>query len=381
MDDAISFAQKSPQPFLTREQTIVGELNASQKMGKSNTVLVGIQAKRTDVEENTNGSGWFERYFQDVGVYLQDEWDIVEQFGFVAGLRYDHHQSEDNLPGSNYNENALNPRVSLKYKPVEFWTNRFSWGTGFRVPGDFSEDAHLCASSPRIRKNNALKPERSMSFNLSSDIEKNMFSAGLSIFRTNISDKVVLEEYSGSDDSYDLEWANAEGEAYTQGLELRGGFEYRLFEFEAAYVLTDARYEEEQIQGNERSIHIPRSPMHTGNIDVSLFSNPDGERFFDAWRLNVGLNIVGSMHIERDGDVVDAYPEESLDEIVKTEPYATVDARLSKRINQIGLDVYVAAGNLTNTVQNRKPWDVDDAAMVYAPLYGTTVNVGFTKSF
>jgi len=380
-DDVVELSRLSPKPFLTNERTIVGELNAAQPIGEKNTVLAGVQVKRTDVEENINGDGWFNRYFQDVGLFLQDEWDIIEKLGIVAGLRYDLHESEDELAGSVYDESALNPRVAIRFSPVRSLATRFSWGMGFRVPGDFSEDAHLCASAPKIRKNSQLEPERSMSFNLSVDFSKNGYRAGVNAFRTTIEDKVVLAEYAGGDGAYDLQWENAEGMAFTQGGDINAGIERSFYKIGAGYGFTDARYEDEQIPGEEKSRYIPRSPGHNAHLDIGLFSDRAGTRFVDGWSLDLGLRLIGSMYIERDGDVVAAYPSEQLETIVKSDPYVLLDTRLNKRFNKLGLDLYVAAENLTNTVQERDQWDIDDAAMIYAPLYGTTIAFGFKKQF
>ena len=380
-DGIAALSNLSAKPFLTNERTLVGEINAVQPVGDDNTILAGVQAKRTDVDENINADGWNSRFFQDVGIYLQDEWDIVPQFGFVAGLRYDMHKSEDDLTESTYDEDAVNPRVSLRFTPFEDLVTRFAWGMGFRVPGDFSEDAHLCASAPRIKKHGSLDPERSMSFNLSLDYAKEGFRAGVNLFRTNITDKVVLGDYSGNDGAYDLEWENSEGGAFTQGFELGADYKGRFYSAGAGYGFTDARYEERQVDDNDNSIYIPRSPRHNAHIDLGLFSDKAGTAFTGGWSLDISLRLVGPMFIERDGDVIDAYPEENLEEIVETDAYVTGDLRVNKRFNALGLDVYLVAENFTNTVQKRERWDVDDAAMVFAPLYGTTVMAGFKKEF
>lgn len=379
-DDFQWLADTSAKPFLTNERTVVGEINAAQPLGENNTLLAGVQVKRTDVEENINGDGWFARYFQDIGLFIQDEWDIHEKLGIVAGLRYDMHQSEDELTGSEYDESALNPRAALRFTAIPSLAARFSWGMGFRVPGDFSEDAHLCASAPRIQKNPLLKPERSMSFNVSLDYSKNNFTAGLVLNRTNIQDKVDLAEYEEPDEAYDLTWQNAEGTSYTQGFELNGGYEHSFFSVDVGYGFTDAQYEEEQIAGIEESKYVPRSPRHNAFLELGLFSDRAGTDFTDGWSLDMGARLLGSMYISRDIDIAD-YPGENLEEVVKTDPYVLVDARINKRFNSIGLDIYLAGENLTNTVQERKQWDVDDAAMMYAPIYGTTLMLGFDKEF
>jgi outer membrane receptor protein involved in Fe transport len=356
-------------PFLTNERTIVGEVNVAQPIGDiNNTVLAGVQIKRADIEENIGGGAWVERYFQDVGLFIQDEWDIVDKLGIVAGLRYDMHKSEDKTAGTDYDENAVNPRASIRFTPFDELVTRFSWGMGFRVPGDFAEDAHLCASAPTIIKPANLTPERAMSFNLSADFAKDRLSAGISLFRTNIEDKLALED-EGSPNT--LIWQNVEGKAFTQGLELSAGYELDFLELGGSYVLNQAQYEDEQEPGNEDSKNILRSPLHTASVDVGLFSDPAGEGFADGWRLDLGFELVGSMFIWHDVK----------GELVETDPYPLLDARVNKRINKIGMDIYVAAENLTNTVQERDDDDVADAAMVYAPLYGTTVSVGFKKDF
>jgi outer membrane receptor for ferrienterochelin and colicin len=250
---------------------------------------------------------------------------------------------------------------------------------GFRVPGDFSEDAHLCASAPTILKSGELEPERSMSFSLALDYSKNSLALGAYLFRTNITDKVNLVD--SERDGYDLEWENAEGQAYTQGFELSGGYEHSFYSIDLGYGFTDAQFEDEQIANVEESKFVPRTARHNAHLDVSLFSDRAGMGFTDGWSLDVGARLVGSMFIERDGDVVDEYASENLDDIVETDPYVLVDARINKRINKIGMDIYLAAENLTNTVQDRKEWDIADAAMMYAPIYGTTVSVGFKKDF
>ncbi|MBN1603712.1 MAG: TonB-dependent receptor [Chitinispirillaceae bacterium] len=380
-DDIKILSKMSPKPFLTSERTVVGEINAAQQLFSNNTLLAGVQVKRTNVNENINGDGWFERYFQDIGIFIQDEWDIIDKFGVVAGLRYDMHKSEDEFTSNVYDENAVNPRISLRVTPIKEVVTRLSWGTGFRVPGDFSEDAHLCASAPRIMKSQSLEPERSMGLNASVDYTKNGVRAGLNLFRTDIENKVVLGEYSGDGGAYDLEWENADGKAFTQGFELSGGYEKSFYKFEAGYNFNDARYEDKQIPGNDRSKYIPRSPRHNAHLDIGLFSDRTGRGFTDGWSFDLGMRFIGFMYIERDAGVVEEYADQNLEAIVETDPYVLADARINKRINSADLDIYIAAENLTNTVQKRKKWDIDDAAMVYAPLYGTTISVGIKKQF
>ncbi len=60
-----------------------------------------------------------------LGLYLQDEWRVMKELTFVAGLRGDLH-SEVNL--------TYNPRLALIYKPHENHTLRISGSVAYRPP-------------------------------------------------------------------------------------------------------------------------------------------------------------------------------------------------------------------------------------------------------
>lgn len=69
-----------------------------------------------------------------VGVYLQDEWAILDNLTLEAGGRFDHY---DNFGGT------FNPRLGLIYQPFEVTTFKLLYGTAFRAPNAF-ESAYAC---------------------------------------------------------------------------------------------------------------------------------------------------------------------------------------------------------------------------------------------
>ncbi|MCK5832544.1 TonB-dependent receptor, partial [bacterium] len=127
----------------------------------------------------------------DFGVFVQlDIYPFTEKFELITGARYDMHDSKDDLAGIEYNESAFNPRIAARYFLSDNFTLRGSFGSGFRVPYLFSEDLHLCASSPRIYKGSDLKPEKASSFSLGTDYMTTGIEMGVGFFYTKISDKV-----------------------------------------------------------------------------------------------------------------------------------------------------------------------------------------------
>jgi iron complex outermembrane receptor protein len=81
-------------------------------------------------------------------VYLQDEFQILENLIFNAGVRYDHY---DNFGGT------TNPRLALIYNPVEKTTLKLLYGEAFRAPNFYELFYH---DGPDVQKNNPdLDPE------------------------------------------------------------------------------------------------------------------------------------------------------------------------------------------------------------------------------
>ena len=62
------------------------------------------------------------------GVFIQDEYQILDNLILTAGLRYDHFET---FGGS------LNPRVALIYSPFTRTSLKFLFGTGFRAPNGY----------------------------------------------------------------------------------------------------------------------------------------------------------------------------------------------------------------------------------------------------
>jgi len=388
------------EPYLADENLYVVDANYSHPIGR-HYLLGGIQYSYNDLDEtgryvivdeaDTNYGETYtsesEKYAHDAGVYLQDEFSIVNGIlEIVLGARYDIHRSKDKFGGSGkvaprdmpsleYDEKAFNPRLALMCRLSPEFTLRGSVGTGFRVPYGFSEDLHLCSGSPRVNKPAGLKPEKSVSFNLGADYSAKRFTVNTNLFRTNLQDKIGFTDASEASArlGYTYEWANI-GKAYTQGVEFGSRVLLsRDLDLDLNLAYTDAQYENERedwvnhpVHGNkyaEDSKHIPRVPEITGGINLG-YSPGD-------WNFVFGGDYTGSMYIDycKDEEVTD--PESY---IKHTDPFFILNGRLSRSFPSEEMTIFAGVKNLLNYIQPEK--HPDDAAFMYAPYTGRIVYGG-----
>ncbi len=376
---------RSMRPYLANENSLTSTLTFNTKI-KKHSLIVGLQSFFDQLEESgmyiivDESSNYYGRSYRSVadksarefGIFVQDEWAINDRLMIVPGIRIDnHHSSEEyksdqqvfttnSFPKTNFDETAINPRLAMKYKLSEKFTFRLNGGTGFRAPYGFSEDLHLCSGSPRVWKSSDLNPETSLSFNLSADYYGKNVRVSSNIFRTNLKDKIGFTDADSNIKAlgYDYQWKNID-DAFVQGVELSVlanlakdldlGIDITYNQGEYKNVRADwigTKYENE-------SKFISRFPTTTGNLKIEYTPK--------SWTFSLTGNYQGDMYIDYYSE------EESQSKIKKTKPYMVFNVRASKRFGKFKL--YSGVNNIFNYVQDEK--HLDDAAFMYAPVYGT----------
>jgi iron complex outermembrane receptor protein len=117
----------------------------------------------------------------NVGVYLQDEYRILDTLILNAGVRYDYF---DTFGGT------VNPRVALIYSPFSRTTAKFLFGTAFRPPSGYElyyGDGYTQKTNPGLRE------EQSTSYELV--LEQYLgrrFRGTASAFYTRVKDLITL---------------------------------------------------------------------------------------------------------------------------------------------------------------------------------------------
>ncbi len=379
-------------PYLASEITYTSTLTLNSKFFNHN-LLFGVQAFHTALEESgmyvvvDDKSDYLGESYKSIskknakefGMFLQDEWNVLPELTLVPGFRIDYHNSGEqyntnkqvftsiDFPETNFEETTINPRFAIKYEVDPDFILRFNAGTGFRAPYGFSEDLHLCSGSPRVWKSSDLKPETSYSVNLSADYYLSSYRFSLNIFRTDLKNKIGFTE---SDDKvsslgYDYQWKNID-DAFVQGIEftfianlarnldLGLDFTYNHGEYKNSRVdWLGTKYE-------DISKYISRFPVVTG--DIKLEYRPSD------WIFTFTGNYQGNMYI----DYFSSDETVNQSKIKETDPFFLINLRASKDISNF--KIYAGVNNLLNYIQDEKY--VDDAAFLYAPVYGTVYYAG-----
>ncbi len=388
---------RNMRPYLAIENSITSTFTFGKKVS-NHQLLIGTQVYFNkldesgmyvvvDPESNYLGESYrssSKKSATEIGLFIQDEWSLTEKITIVPGVRLDVHQSEEEykanqqvteekiFPIARFNETSVNPRMAIKYELSDRFTIRGSIGTGFRAPYGFSEDLHLCSGSPRIWKSSDLKPETSVSYNLSFDYYGKKFRLSTNLFRTDLKDKIAFSD-AGPDVAalgYDYEWKNIDN-AFVQGVEISLLAEL-MKEFVAGVDITLNQGKFDKIREDWEttpyaaiSKYISRFPQTTGNIKIEY--NPKD------WTIIFTGSYQGKMYIDYYNEEIDPNIGDQT-RIKKTDPFMIFNGRISRNVNMVKF--YAGVNNIFNYIQSEK--HTDDAAFMYAPLFGTMFYAGIS---
>ncbi|WP_276806007.1 TonB-dependent receptor [Prevotella pallens] len=392
-------------PYIAKENTFTPSLTLTTICG-NHTLLAGVQSYFTHLREtglyiissdDERGNPYFgipytsigKKHADEFGFFVQDEWNILPNFTVVPGLRLDTHSSGEEyttsqrvsdsaFPLTHFSKTSFNPRLAIKYAVSPSFILRANIGTGFRAPYGFSEDLHLCSGSPRVWKSSNLKGERSISYNFSADYYTKNVQLSANIFRTDLKDKIQFAP--ASDDvkkfGYTYQWENVD-DAYVQGIELGIKWNpFKDFKTGVSWTFNQGKFKHERAEWSDpnseecvatparlayakESKYISRFPAMTG--DFTLEYTPG------TWSFALTGSLQGTMYIDYNSE--DA-PETS--KIKKTSTFTLWNLRVAKRFGSFS--VYGGGKNIFSYLQDEKHGD--DAAFMYAPVYGATWYAG-----
>lgn len=376
-------------PYIAKENTLTPSVTFTSRLG-NHTLLAGVQGYFTrlretglycinDKKDPLNGTAYTsigKKHASEFGFFLQDEWNILPNLSVVPGLRLDSHHSGEEyessekvyngaFPKTSFHETSFNPRLALKYEVTPSFVLRANFGTGFRAPYGFSEDLHLCSGSPRVWKSSNLKGEHSMSYNLSADYYGSRVQLSVNLFRTDLRDKI---EFRPADEEvkrlgYTYQWENID-DAYVQGVELGVKWNpFKDFKTGLSWTFNQGKFKHERADwaGTEyakASKNISRFPAMTG--DLSLEYTPG------TWTFSLTGSLQGKMYIDYMKD------DEVAEKIKETNTFMLFNARVAKRFGDF--TVYCGGKNIFSYLQDEK--HLDNAAFMYAPVYGATWYAG-----
>ncbi|ADE55479.1 TonB-dependent receptor plug domain-containing protein [Coraliomargarita akajimensis] len=347
------------------------------------TLSWGIQYEDEWVEEdNVNYLGDFlfeinDSEYDNIGLYVQDQWQVTQQLEFVPGLRFD--------KASTLDDAVWSPRVAARYTVTNEWTLRGNLSSGFLAPRVFDEDLHITVANGErqvIVNADGLNEERSYTVSLGGDYRPASLNgsvlSSVQVYYTILQDSFDTRDTGATDLSGRrvFERYNTDGSTI-YGVEWDVAWQVDdAWSINAGVAYSHARFDEavEVFAGNGVfSDKYNKTPDWSGLIALN-YRNPD---FVDVY---AAMKWTGQMQVQR---FTDAAAEEG--ELRLSDDFFVLDLGVSKTFEfERGIALTLRGG--VNNVLNQYQDDFDtgaerDVGYVYGPRMPRTYTLGAKLDF
>ncbi|MDE5643700.1 MAG: TonB-dependent receptor [Muribaculaceae bacterium] len=296
------------------------------------------------------------------GAYAQYTFSPGEQLVAMAGLRYD---------WSNRFGGMFTPRLHLRYNALDNLSFHASAGKGYRSPHPLAEYSYLLASSRRMSVAPDLRRESAWNFGAGGSWS--LYPAGK---KTTLSAEYYYTTFSSQlmanldIDPHAVYIYSYAGRSYSHSLQVELSVDLLSeLNLTAAWRLTDVKAD---YLDNGTMQQKPLTPRHKGL--VTLGWSPK----MGLWQFDLSCAINGSGRMPRPYKLADgslSWPE-------RYPAFAGINTQITRNFRH--WSVYLGGENLIGYRQRdpivgaSDPWGPDfDATMVYGPLEGAMIYVGF----
>ena len=177
-------------------------------------------------------------------------------------------------------------------------------------------------------------------------------------YRTEFVNQIVVD----IEEQTELSFYNLDGVSYANSMQLDLAYElFNRFDVKMAYKINDVKT---TFGGVEKT--VPLTPENRGLLNFSYATN------FDKWIFDVTANYIGKSRIPSHSEINTEF----------SEPFNLYNAQITKRFRSF--DVYLGGENILGYKQNTPilgadtPYlDIFDASLIYAPINGRMIYVGF----
>lgn len=309
----------------------------------------------------------------DLGVFVQSDWEITKNLNLLSGVRMDHHNLVDRL--------IFSPRIAMLYKYQQATQFRLSYGSGFRAPQAFDADLHIAFAGggvSRVQLQDNLKEELSNSFSASINhdriSDKWIYGFTLESFYTKLNRGFILENIGNDEFGEIFEKRNGQG-AIVQGgtLELRTNYNKKIQLETGLTIQNSTNVEPVQYISEVAPLKdFVRTPNMYGFSNLNLTWNK-------KWATNINYVYTGPMKVVHFGGA-DNFSE---DAIVNTQGFSDISFKVAKTFhmhNIFGSDaeLFIGIKNVFNAFQD--DFDIGknrDSNYVYGPTLPRTFFIGF----
>ncbi|MEM7161363.1 MAG: TonB-dependent receptor [Bacteroidota bacterium] len=332
-----------------------------------NTFSIGLEYLNDDIlDEISAYSFLIDQRSEDLGLFIQNDWNFAKGATFLGGLRLDKHNLLDDV--------LLSPRLALLFKPKSNLRLRASYGTGFRAPQAFDADLHIAFAGggvSRVVLSPELREERSQSYSLSVDwdkaLEKMVYGFTLEAFHNSLNDAFALDPI-GQDSLGEVFVKRNAQEATVQGLTLESRLNFNAkVQLESGFTVQKSFFSQPitYIDGLAGTPDFIRTPNLYGFANLN---------FMPSERFSANLNFVhtGSMLVPHFAGA----ENQLVDEMLESKSFNNVSTKVGyafKVKNNFSLDISGGVKNIFNSYQD--DFDIGknrDSNFIYGPAQART---------
>ncbi len=316
-----------------------------------------------------NFSKDFSRIDNSVGAFFEYDFDNLDNFQVVAGIRVDNH----NRLGT-----FITPRVHIRYNPWKDAVIRASVGRGKRAANIFAENQQLFASSRSFSFLNndgslyGLNPEIAWNSGLSFIQKFKLFGKNTDIvldyYRTDFQNQAVVDiDFSPQQ----VVFYNLKGSSIANSFQAEFSIELKKhLDLKTAYKYYDVNTD--YITGNLQKA-LQAKNRFFANLSYETHILDKGQQ----WKFDVTYNWLGKQRLP---NTISNLPAYKLTEYAPA--FGVVNAQITRTFSNV-FEIYVGGENMGNYKQNNAIVSADnpfgayfDSSMIYGPVFGQMYYAG-----
>lgn len=294
------------------------------------------------------------------GAYAQYTFNADSKLLLMGGVRYDYSTDYGSM---------FTPRLHARWNISDALTWNVSAGRGYRAPHIMAENAFLLASSRVLIFDPDVRQEEAWNFGTGLGYTVYVANKPLKLegeyYYTHFTHQLLVDMDSNPHAVY---FRDLNGRSYSHTVQVEATYPLiQDMSITAAYRFTDVK-----VDYGQGLVQKPLTSRHKGLVTVGYAP------MMGLWQFDVTCSVTGGGRMPS--------PYRMADGGLSWEPeykaYPQLSAQVTRNFRHWA--VYVGGENLTNYRQQRpviggeNPWGTGfDATMVYAPLHGANVYVGF----
>lgn len=294
------------------------------------------------------------------GAYAQYTFNADSKLLLMGGVRYDYSTDYGSM---------FTPRLHARWNISDALTWNVSAGRGYRTPHIMAENAFLLASSRALIFDPDVRQEEAWNFGTGLGYTVYVANKPLKLegeyYYTHFTHQLLVDMDSNPHAVY---FRDLNGRSYSHTVQVEATYPLiQDMSITAAYRFTDVK-----VDYGQGLVQKPLTSRHKGLVTVGYAP------MMGLWQFDVTCSVTGGGRMPSPYRMADG----GLSWKPEYKAYPQLSAQVTRNFRHWA--VYVGGENLTNYRQQRpviggeNPWCTGfDATMVYAPLHGANVYVGF----